>query len=540
MKQKSTHAVSRRDFLTAVGLGGASIAALGLAACGAPKTSNNGEQDASDPTQNTTQPDNASEKGQGNLPTPAATYEADLVIVGSGTSGLAAAVQAGYEGANTIVIEKRSTYGGNASAVEALFAVGDRLAAEQNVEYTVADVVHRELEYSNYRTSGNLWSDLVENSEENYYWLVDQDVKFSGIVGKGSGLIPVAHVFETSPEDGLYPYATPMYEKAVSLGIDFRFNQAAFKLSTAPDGSVNGVYAKDATGEVTLYTAKAVILASGGFACNPDLFARTGWFGLADEFLTFVVAENDGAGYEMAHELGAGDTVPWACGINTAYVLSLGDKNAPGRTVSTSPFVVWLNQNGARFVNEDFAVTTNRQAVANPLRNQLGRYVAVDRGTVETILADKEGMLAQFDEVVASGPDDLFVGDTWEDVAKAAGLDGAAVANALQTYNRYAADGKDAQFLKGAEYLRVMDQPPFYLGNMTLGTCATFGGIMTNDSFEVVTPDFKPISGLYAVGTDGCMLYRDTYTICVPTSAAAHHVNSGRRAVMNALGSPAN
>lgn len=404
MKQKSTHAVSRRDFLTAVGLGGASIAALGLAACGAPKTSNNGEQDASDPTQNTTQSDNASEKGQGNLPTPAATYEADLVIVGSGTSGLAAAVQAGYEGANTIVIEKRSTYGGNASAVEALFAVGDRLAAEQNVEYTVADVVHRELEYSNYRTSGNLWSDLVENSEENYYWLVDQGVKFSGIVGKGSGLIPVAHVFETSPEDGLYPYATPMYEKAVSLGIDFRFNQAAFKLSTAPDGSVNGVYAKDATGEVTLYTAKAVILASGGFACNPD----------------------------------------------------------------------------------------------------------------------------------------LFVGDTWEDVAKAAGLDGAAVANALQTYNRYAADGKDAQFLKGAEYLRVMDQPPFYLGNMTLGTCATFGGIMTNDSFEVVTPDFKPISGLYAVGTDGCMLYRDTYTICVPTSAAAHHVNSGRRAVMNALGSPAN
>ena len=466
-------------------------------------------------------------------PTPDNVYEADLVIVGSGTAGLAAAVEAGSRGISTIVVEQADDFGGNSPAIEALFAVGDKISEEFGVEYTVADVIHTELEYSNYRTSGALWTDLVTQSEENYYWLVDQGVKFSGRVEKGSGLIPVAHVFDTSSGDARDPYTVPMGEKAQSYGVQFHYNETANRLYVE-DGAVRGVYANNAEGGCDLFRAKAVILASGGFAFNPELFARAGWFGKAYEFLPLALVKNVGLGFEMANALGAGDTVPWAPGINSTYVASLGDKGTPGRQVSSDPNVIWLDENGERFVNEDFAKVTNRQSITNPLRNTKDQYVFLDRGTAEAILESHDGYLERFDEVVGSNPDDLFQGDTVEEVAEKAGLDPAKVLETVNAYNEMARAGKDSSFLKDPSYMREFAQPPYYIGKMILGVCATFGGILTNRKFEVVRDDQSVIPGLYAIGTDGCMLYRDTYTICVPTSAAAHHVNSGRHSVMNA------
>lgn len=466
---------------------------------------------------------------------PVKEHETDLVIVGCGTSDLAAAAEAGQEGVNCIVIDKAASYGGNAPAVEACFAVGDRLAAEQGVAYTVADVILRELEYSNYRTDGVMWTDLVSSSEDNYYWLVDSGVRFSGRVEKGSGLIPVAHVFEVDPGDGLAAYATPLYQLAEKLGVQFAFSQTAFRLMRDERGVVCGVYTTNAEGDVELFKSKAVILASGGFANNHELLARADWAGKADDFLINAMQINDGDGYKMAVEAGAGDTVPHSCSINTAYIYSLGDKKAPGRTVSTDPSVLWINEDAVRFVNEDFATKTNRQAITNPLRNQKEHYAFFDRGTAESILSPTEGFIEKFDEVLASKPDDLFVGETVEEVAEEAGLNPDALVQTVRRYNENAMQGKDAEYNKEASYLKVMEKGPYYIGRLSLSTCATFGGIRTNRKFEVVTDASEAVPGLYAIGTDGCMLYRDTYTICVPTSACAHHVHSGRQSVMNAM-----
>ncbi|MBQ9954381.1 MAG: hypothetical protein IJO87_03005 [Eggerthellaceae bacterium] len=53
--------------------------------------------------------------------------------------------------------------------------------------------------------------------------------------------------------------------------------------------------------------------------------------------------------------------------------------------------------------------------------------------------------------------------------------------------------------------------------------------------FEVVTDSEEPIPGLYAIGTDGVMLYRNTYTILIPSSMCANNVNSGRKSIRNAM-----
>lgn len=54
---------------------------------------------------------------------------------------------------------------------------------------------------------------------------------------------------------------------------------------------------------------------------------------------------------------------------------------------------------------------------------------------------------------------------------------------------------------------------------------------------EVINEAGVPIPGLYAVGTDGCELYRETYTMNVPASCNGNNCNSGRTAAKNAVAS---
>ena len=45
----------------------------------------------------------------------------------------------------------------------------------------------------------------------------------------------------------------------------------------------------------------------------------------------------------------------------------------------------------------------------------------------------------------------------------------------------------------------------------------------------------NPIEGLYAIGNDGNMLYRNVYTINMPGTAFGNQVNSGREAANAAM-----
>jgi fumarate reductase flavoprotein subunit len=58
----------------------------------------------------------------------------------------------------------------------------------------------------------------------------------------------------------------------------------------------------------------------------------------------------------------------------------------------------------------------------------------------------------------------------------------------------------------------------------------SIGGIDTNRKMQAIDAKGDAIPGLYAVGTDGCQLYRETYTMNIPASCQGNNVNSGRTA----------
>ena len=80
-------------------------------------------------------------------------------------------------------------------------------------------------------------------------------------------------------------------------------------------------------------------------------------------------------------------------------------------------------------------------------------------------------------------------------------------------------------------------QPPFYVGKLTQELLVGIGGIETNRHGQALDHDKNPIAGLYAIGTDGCMLYRNIYTINVGGTCNANNINSARNAANHATGS---
>lgn len=62
----------------------------------------------------------------------------------------------------------------------------------------------------------------------------------------------------------------------------------------------------------------------------------------------------------------------------------------------------------------------------------------------------------------------------------------------------------------------------------------TIGAIATNRDGQAINADKEPIEGLYAVGVDGCMLYRNVYTIDAPGSCSGNGINMGRTAARHA------
>jgi fumarate reductase flavoprotein subunit len=509
------------------------------------------------------------------------TIKADVVVVSAGTAGLPAAVTAAEGGASVVVLEKTGRTGGSANHGNMLFAVESRLQKAAPDYLTREEAFRIHMEWTHWRVDPKLVSAFFNRSGSTIDWLQELGVEFqtmrmgmppgAGNVGQGSAASDPAISKIASCTlmiKGMPPgpkqvgqaaaMAKILTSRAKDLNVRFLLKTPAYKI-IKKGKVVTGVLARDETGEEIRVKARAVIIATGGFAGNREWVEKYLGFEEGKNYTALQKAGLTGDGLRMAWEAGAARTEMMVGSTHNLPPPCHGPGGA-GMAFSafTQPENLMVNFKGERFTNDDtrnsYGLAAAHGTVSNVIALQPGRVAFVifdgnlkefyaERAKKMPVMPQMAQMYIPFKhddlddsirEVLSKGYKFLFMADSLEDLCAQTGIDEGGLRRTLAGYNETCAAGKDEFFHKSPEYLKPINGPKFYAGKMVTGDYGTAGGIKTNYRMEVLTPEFDVIPGLYAAGNDANNLYDHNYTI-LAGSYIGFAVNSGRMAAESAL-----
>jgi len=440
--------------------------------------------------------------------------ETDVLVVGAGLAGLAAAHEAGLRGARVTVIEMNSVFGGNGVLSEGgLFIVDTPLQREQGYLDSPQLAVRDMLAWG--EDADPAWAETFVRTSRSEIWdyLTSLGVRFTAIRQQAGN-----HVrrFHENSERGL-GLLRPIYRECLKYpNISFRWNTRIERLLKSDSGAVTGAFGRNLrwNSPVCIH-ARSVILATGGFQGNERLVRQhwhAGW-PQPDRLLLGASGNSSGAGLLMAAEAGAATQ---RLDHQWHYPFGVPDPRFPGqnRAVSVRNLnALWINSQGRRFVNEWAA---SRYTVEAVVRQQPATYWLVfdapglnDLRYSGTDWADPD--LAR--RLLIENPSITKSGRTWSELARAAGLPPEALEATVARYNESVARGDDPDFRRfGPEALpewlmvftapppRALTQPPFYAIQAFPMTRKNMGGLQIDLDCRVLDAKGKPIPGLFAAG----------------------------------------
>lgn len=482
--------------------------------------------------------------------------ETDVIVVAGGLSGLAAAIAAAENGVRVTVFEKSNTTGGAANMGMGPLGVGSSIQKAHMVSLTPGEAFRKHMYFTHYRVDARMVRDYYFKSGDTIDWLMDMGVEF----------YPPQRAFSApentraysdgeftwhpvKPEGGGVPgprAATSMIkkmtEKAAELGVEIIFETPANKI-IMENGQAVGVFARNKAGEEIEARAKAVILATGGFGDNPQMIKEQTGYEFGKTIFNFAVPGMKGDGIKMAWEAGAGHT---QCNMELMYQLPDNMNHFILDGAFRQP-CLWVNKLGQRFMPEDQIANTTFT----------GNAITVQPGSVAYSIFDskllkkykKKGgdmpshvhphdLYDHFDEQwekdIEAGYEPIVQADTIEELAEKAGIDVEGLVAQVEEYNDMCDQGYDELFEKDRRYMQAIEKGPFYCCRENVGAYGSIGGILINHRTEVMTQDYKVISGLYAVGTDACNIFGDSYPFILSGNTMGFCLNSGRIAGENA------
>lgn len=475
-------------------------------------------------------------------------YTCDVLIIGAGGAGLAAALGAAQAGAKVLVVEKTDFVGGpnrvNPGSL-GMCAVESWMQAEMHVGVSCASAYRILMEHSRYRTDGRIVSAFVRNSARTIDWFNQMGIQFDRVLAYYSGGEAVFHV-RNNPEEPVI--ADVLEAKARNLNVNFYMKTRATRL-LLEDQRVVGCEAIEDQGIVSTFHAARTVIATGGFQGSPELIERfTGLQQGADlfTFKMFTHPQHQGEGLLMAWEAGAAQSPM----MLETYLYLPDPYGGPGGTaVELSTFRqpgLLVNQLGLRFVDE--AIVKNPADSANAVRRQPGSYAymitteAIDhelrtRGMDYQLFAlyQSPGTLGPVDDqvssAISSGYKNLYRANTLDELAAEIGVPAERLAETVDTYNKSCRNGVDSEFFKDAKYLREIDTKGLYFAaKFCLGSYGSSGGITINEHGQALDSGQCPIPGLYATGRDANSIYGGTYPFTFAGAIEGFSYTMGRLA----------
>ena len=535
-------------------------------------------------------------------------YECDVLVIGTGASGMSAAITAAAQGLKVLVVEKEARYGGTTARSGGwLWIPGTRLATEQGIhEPPGAARTYLQHEATTHFDPARVDAFLANGPKAIDFFTsktcvqFDMPPVFPDYHAEAPGGMPGGRSMVTRPFDGrelgprVKQLAMPLPELTVfgmmlgsgkeiwhfmrafkslesfvyvtkrlsrhaldvlrhgrgmtltngnalagrlakagmDLGLPVWLSSPVRSLVTE-GGAVRGARVEREGRPVRVEARLGVVLACGGFP--HDLERRKALVPHAPtgrEHYTPSPASNTGDGLRLAEAVGGrvDATIPHAAAWVPTSVTTRPDGTQgvmPHFIDRAKPGVIAVTRHGKRFTNEGNSYHDFVQALVAACKGEpeVSAWLVCDHKALRQYGL---GCVAPFPMPIGRHLRSGYLkrGRDLADLARAIGVDAAALQSTVDVFNHGARKGEDPAFGKGSKaYNRyqgdALNQPnpcvaplehgPYYAIKLVVGDIGTFAGLVTDAQTRVLDAAGQPIPGLYAVGNDAASVMGGNY-----------------------------
>jgi succinate dehydrogenase/fumarate reductase flavoprotein subunit len=442
-------------------------------------------------------------------------FDADVVIVGFGSAGASAALEAAQAGARVAVFEVASGPGGTSAMAGGDIYLGGGGGTPAQRANGFEDRTEDFFQYM--RMAGGPDADLervrlyADHALEHFDWLRAQGIRYRDTYlpgkrvapGTGDCLIwsgsedawpfnlearpcPRGHLPEVVGEMGGRQLVATLARRAGEAGAAAHVDARATALIADAAQGVHGAVLRIDGRERFARARRGVILCAGGFALNDRMLRQYAPLAVRLARDALSAGHDDGSGIELGLSVGAA-----AIHMDELFT------TLPFWPPESHVRGILVNERGQRFINED----AYPGRVASYCTRQIGDriFLLVDHASFE--------QPTELSRISVAA-----VGESWEEVERELGMAKGCLTHSVHLYSRHAAKGEDPLFHKAAKWLAPLDEPPFAALACHIGQAFypffTLGGLSVRPTGEVLTPAGEPIPGLYAAGRNCCGLPR--------------------------------
>ncbi|WP_125710818.1 flavocytochrome c [Companilactobacillus zhongbaensis] len=406
----------------------------------------------------------------------------DLIIVGSGGTGLTSALQAHELGLKPVILEKMPSIGGNTTrASSGMNASETTVQLDHKIVDNMDDFYNDTFKGGGKKNNPELLKYFTTHSALAIDWLKEHGIVLDDLTTTGGMSVMRTHRPSSMAPIGGF-LVTELLKQIDKENIPL-FTDVYVNKILEENNKVCGVEI-DLDAKTTTIKADAVILATGGFGANPDLLTKY---------------RPDLKGYKTTNQSGAtGDGIKLAENIGAKLVdMDQVQVHPTVQQDTDHPFLIGeavrgegailVNKSGKRFVNE-LDTRKNVTAAIDDL-NEKGAYLILDQG-----IRDRVKAIEFYDHVGL-----VTTGQTLDELAEKIDIDASALKETVATWNSEVKDG-DKEFGRTTGMDRDVSIAPFFSIHIAPAVHYTMGGVAINDKTQVLDEKDQAIEGLFAAG----------------------------------------
>jgi 3-oxo-5alpha-steroid 4-dehydrogenase len=443
--------------------------------------------------------------------------ETDVAVIGFGAAGACAAIEAHDAGADVVIFELASASGGSTALSSAEVYMGGnggtRVHQACGLDDSNENMINFLLECQGDLADEAKVRAYVEGSVDNFNWLVACGVPFKDSwlderaiyahtddcllytdnqkawpFSKNTKPVPRGHNLYVKGDNGGPLFMKVMTENVEKRGIRVEYETRALTLVVDDDTAVQGIVIRMNQREINVKASKGVVLCAGGFNMNEAMVKK---------YAPFLTRAN----MPIGNPGDTGSGILMGLGVGAAAInMHEGFVSLPFYPPASITNGILINDKGQRFINEDC------------YHGRVGYYCLQQPGDRIYMILTVEDY-GDYEKRSFLGAAVAGTGETLEELEQELELPEGSLAHTVTYYNQHALSGSDPLFHKAQQWLKPLDMPLVALdctpGRGAVYPFFTLGGLDTQVSGEVLTPDGEVIPGLYAAGRTACGLPRN-------------------------------